>query len=84
MGPRFRRDDIVIKFDEANSALSPPQPPHDGAAHHPVLVLLGQERQLLGEVSDALLVGEVGETVDAGGEVGAPEAAARAEGVERA
>src|SRR5579862_6239681 len=28
----------------------PAEPPHDGAAHHPVLVLLGQERQLLGEM----------------------------------
>src|SRR5258707_15771617 len=28
----------------------PPEPPHDCATHHPILVLLGQERQLLGKV----------------------------------
>src|SRR5437899_11219315 len=62
----------------------PAEPPHDGAAHHPVFVVLGQERQLLGEMGNALLIGEAGEAVDAGGEVGAPEAAARSEGVDYA
>src|SRR5882757_3579039 len=51
----------------------PAEPPHDGASHHPVLILLGQERQFLGEMGDALLIGEAREAVDAGGDVGAPE-----------
>src|SRR5262245_4189541 len=46
----------------------PAEPPHDGAAHYPVLVVLGEERQLLGEMRDALLIGEVREAIDAGGE----------------
>src|SRR5262245_60352667 len=58
----------------------PAQPLQDGAAHHPVLVALGEERQLLGEVGDALLVGGA---VEAVGHVGAPIAALRPEGLEQ-
>src|SRR5215468_235121 len=57
------------------------EPPHDRAAHDPVFVLFRQKRQLLGEVGDALLVRKFREPVDAGGKVGAPETAARTEGV---
>src|SRR5258708_33065673 len=59
----------------------PVQACQDRLAHHPVLVLLGQEAQLFGEVLDALLVGRLGERV---GQVGAPVAAPRAEGIEAA
>src|SRR6516164_3353187 len=62
--------------------LRPAEPAHDRATHHPVLVLLGEERQFLGEMGDALLVGEFRESVDAGGEVRAPETPARPEAVE--
>src|SRR5258708_8792411 len=61
----------------------PAEPPHDGAAHYPVLVLFRQKRQFLSEVGDALLVSKLGEAVDAGGEVGAPKTAARAESVKQ-
>src|SRR6266852_5605164 len=62
----------------------PAEPPHDRATHDPVLVLLRQKRQFLSEVGDALLVSKLGKAVDAGGEVGAPETAARAESVKHA
>src|SRR5262245_66662490 len=55
--------DGLCLHDESNISgrfiSRPTEPPHDRATHHPVLVLLGQERQLLGEVGDALLVGEI-------------------------
>src|SRR5262245_23655712 len=54
----------------------PPQPLEDRAAHHPILVLLGEEIQLLGEMGDALAIGGLGERMS---EVGAPVAAARPE-----
>src|SRR5215471_1349565 len=60
----------------------PTEPPHDGPTHYPVLVLFRQKRQFLGEVRDALLVCKFREAVDTGGEVGAPETAARPEYIE--
>src|SRR5204863_4898817 len=59
----------------------PVQACQDRLAHHPILVLLGQEFQFLGEVRDALLIGRFGERV---GQVGAPVAAPRTEGIEAA
>src|SRR5436853_307608 len=50
----------------------PPQPCHDRASHHPVLVALRQEAQLLGDVGDALAVACLGERVR---DVGGPMAA---------
>src|SRR5438128_2608498 len=61
--------------------LIPVQSCQDRLAHHPILVLLGQEAQLLGELLDALAVGGLRHRV---GELGAPVAAARAVGVEAA
>src|SRR5207244_9933722 len=44
-----------------NASLCPLQPFADGATHHPVLVALGQEGQLLGAMGDALAPGHAGE-----------------------
>src|SRR5437588_10764902 len=77
-GRKFRsaphRHALQCRCARRGFALRPTEPAHDRAAHHPVLVVLGQERQLLGKVSDALLVGKVREAIDAGSEIGAPEA----------
>src|SRR5262249_23665233 len=59
----------------------PLQALHDRAAHHPVLVALAEEAQLLRELGDALAIARLGERI---GEIGAPIAALRAVGVEDA
>src|SRR5215218_2703387 len=59
----------------------PLQALHDPAPHHPVLIAVVEEVQLLGEMGDALAVVRLGVGV---GEVGAPIAALRAVGVEHA
>src|SRR5262249_25665925 len=61
--------------------LGPFQPRHDRAAHDPVFVVLGEEWQLLGEMSDTLAIGRLVERVR---HVGAPIAALRAERIEAA
>src|SRR6185295_9934274 len=55
-------------------ASRPLQPRKDGRAHEPVLVALGQEGQLFGDMSDALPPGRLGEC---SGDIGSPIAAAR-------
>src|SRR5262249_56457782 len=72
---------LLPNLSSAGSVLLPSQPCQDRAAHHPVLVLLRQEVQLLGEMRDPLPVGGFFEGV---GEVGSPVAAAWAEGIEAA
>src|SRR5262249_33819203 len=59
----------------------PLKPREDCASHHPVLVILRQKTQLLGEMGDALAVGRLGERVR---QVGPPVAALRTVGVEDA
>ena len=59
----------------------PVQARQDRLAHHPVLILLGEEAQLLGEVLDALPIGRFRQRV---GQIGPPITAPRAEGVEAA
>src|SRR5262245_15919540 len=77
MGSRLRGNDAELRATA--SSLRPAEPLHDGAAHHPVLVVLRQEIELLGEMRDALAVGGLGERV---GHVGAPVAALRPERLE--
>src|SRR5258705_6851055 len=59
----------------------PLQALQDRPAHHPVLVALAEEAQLLGELADALAVARLGVGVR---KVGAPVAALRAVGIEHA
>src|SRR5438094_9725245 len=59
----------------------PLQALEDRASHHPVLVALRKEAQLLREMGDALAVGGFGKRVR---QVGPPVAALRAVGVEQA
>ena len=61
-------------------SLRPAEPLLHCPAHHPVLVFFRQEIELLGEVGDALPVGGLAEGV---GDVGAPVATLRSEGVEQ-
>ena len=63
------------------SISGPLQPREDRASHHPVLVALGQEAQLFGDMGDALPPGRPRELV---GQVGSPVAALRPVGVEYA
>src|SRR4029077_13349523 len=75
----FERRDAGRARDTRRSR--PLQALHDRAAHHPVLVAVAEEAQLLGEMADALAVARLGVRV---GEIGAPIAALRAVGVEHA
>jgi hypothetical protein len=61
------------------SISSPLQPGQDRASYHPVLVILREETQLLGEMGDALAVGRFGKRVR---QVSTPVAALRAVGFE--
>src|SRR6266566_3106354 len=54
--------------------LGPAKARENGATHDPIFVLLGQERQLLGEMGNALLVGGLGEAI---GDIGPPTATLR-------
>src|SRR6516162_8475084 len=60
--------------------LGPAETRENGASHDPIFVLLGQERQFLSEVGNALLVGGLGEAV---GDIGPPIATLRTVGVEQ-
>jgi hypothetical protein len=60
--------------------LGPAQARQYGLSHDPVLVVLGQERQLLGEMGDALFVGSFAVSV---GYVGAPVASFWSIGIEQ-
>src|SRR5438093_11311666 len=73
-------------WDAASPNRGPPrsgplQALEDRASHHPVLVALRKEAQLLREMGDALAVGGFGKRVR---QVGPPVAALRAGGVEQA
>src|SRR5262245_54846043 len=59
----------------------PLEPRHDRTAHDPVFVVLGEEWQLLAEMSDTLAIGRLVERVR---HVGAPIAALRPERIEAA
>src|SRR5438105_1514921 len=61
--------------------LLPSQPSEDCAAHHPLLVFLREEFELLREMRDPLPVGGFGEGI---GEVGSPIAALWPERIETA
>src|SRR5262245_13474427 len=54
--------------------LGPAEARENGAAHDPIFVLLRQERQLLGEMGNALLVGGLDEAI---GDIGPPIATLR-------
>src|SRR5262245_56703788 len=64
-----------------SSASRPFQPGEDRESHHPVLILLGEEIERLGEMGDALAIGRRGERVC---HVGAPIAALPAKRLEDA
>src|SRR6476660_1644487 len=70
----------AVARGDNDAELSPIQPLEDRLAHHPVLVLFGQERQLFGEMGDPLLIGRLGVAV---GHVGAPIASLWTIGLEK-
>jgi 2-oxo-4-hydroxy-4-carboxy-5-ureidoimidazoline decarboxylase len=66
-------DVVPVRFDVAEPeshyhlprqltvTLRPTEPREDGAAHHPILVFLGEEIEVLGEMRDALTIRGFGE-----------------------
>src|SRR5262249_45213498 len=77
-------DDLIDKAGQIHQLwivdLGPVESRDNGASHDPILVLLRQERQFLGEMGNALTVRSPVETV---GDVGPPIAALRAISVEQ-
>src|SRR5438105_4949487 len=75
---RFGRAD---EYNATSSTLRPTKPLEDSPAHDPVLVVLGEKIQRLGEMGHALAVTRLGVGVR---DIGSPIAAARAIGFEQA